>query len=268
MRLGAMIGTTLAAATIAAGVWAAESGPGQTPAGAQNAGTPASAATRPALPASQPAGFSVRGVLSFPGPGAAQRPDLARAVIYLAAAPALDAGPRQDAPVQIAQRDKMFVPDLVVVRRGGVVEFPNWDHFAHNVFSLSRCAPPFDLDRYDYGQSKSHRFDLPGIVQVFCNAHSQMKAVIVVTPNGYFTRPDDAGRFELRGVPAGRYELVAWHERFPERRCPITVGPADAEVALQLVDPRKSILTEWTPDKPWNKLPVVKDVHAAPADPK
>lgn len=176
-----------------------------------------------------------------------QRPDVGRVVVYLASDSRLDAAPAQgdgDAHVCVAQKNKAFVPNFVVVPRGTVVEFPNWDDFDHNVFSRSKAAPAFDLDRYPRGMSKSRRFDKLGVVQVFCNIHPQMRAVIYVTPNRYFARPDADGNFEIAGVPAGRYEVVAWNERCPEQRQAVEVRPdgPPAEVALTLSESRDRAL--------------------------
>ena len=42
--------------------------------------------------------------------------------------------------LQLAQKNKQFVPHLLVVQTGSVVDFPNLDPFFHNVFSLSSMA--------------------------------------------------------------------------------------------------------------------------------
>src|ERR1700683_5334845 len=91
------------------------------------------------------------------------KPDLAHVVVYLASDPALDAVPSA-VTAEVAQRDKAFVPRFLVIARNTTVEFPNWDHFDHNVFSRSRAAPAFDLDRYAYGMSKSRQFQSAGVI--------------------------------------------------------------------------------------------------------
>jgi hypothetical protein len=91
------------------------------------------------------------------------------------------------------------------------VEFPNSDSTYHNVFSLSKTKR-FDLGRYPRGQSRSVRFDRPGVVQVFCEIHSHMNAFILVFSHRFFATTDDAGRYRIEGVPAGEYRLVLWHD--------------------------------------------------------
>jgi hypothetical protein len=39
-----------------------------------------------------------------------------------------------------------------------------------------------------------------------------MNAELFVAPHAYYTVTDESGNFTLSDVPAGEYELVAWHE--------------------------------------------------------
>ena len=141
---------------------------------------------------------------------------------------------------QIRQEDESFSPRVVAITRGSTVEFPNFDPYFHNVFSLSGAAT-FDLGRYPDGQSRSRQFANPGIVKVYCHIHSQMSATIVVLDHPYFTIPDEDGRFTIPNVPAGRYTLVGWHERVGEQASHITVDGArvtTADVSLPVGEPR------------------------------
>jgi plastocyanin len=116
---------------------------------------------------------------------------------------------------EIRQVNQTFVPRAVAVTVGAEVSFPNGDPFYHNVFSLSRPRT-FDLGRYPSGQTRSVRFDKPGLVRVFCQIHSHMSAAVMVFDHPWFAVPDQAGRFELNDVPPGAHRLAAWHERLGE----------------------------------------------------
>ena len=117
----------------------------------------------------------------------------------------------------IAQRDERFVPHVLPVLRGAVVQFPNEDNVYHNVFSLSSAASAngrgFDLGRYPKGSSKSWTFDTPGTVQVFCHIHSEMSAFVFVLSNPFFATPGDDHRYAIDDVPEGDYTIYGWHER-------------------------------------------------------
>ena len=121
------------------------------------------------------------------------------------------------------QRNETFVPHVLAIVAGTVVDFPNNDRTYHNVFSLSKPRT-FDLGRYAAGRSKSVRFDKPGIVRVFCEIHSHMSAFILVFSHRYFAVTDEAGRYRIENVPPGEYTVFAWHESMKEDSRRITVG--------------------------------------------
>jgi hypothetical protein len=133
------------------------------------------------------------------------------------------------------QRNETFVPHVVAVMAGAVVDFPNNDKTYHNVFSLSK-AKRFDLGRYAAGHSKSVRFDRPGVVRVFCDIHSHMSAFVLVFTHPFFNVTDADGRFRLNDVPAGTYNVIGWYEGEARVTRAVTVAAA-ATVDLELVVP-------------------------------
>jgi plastocyanin len=146
--------------------------------------------------------------------------ELANVVVYLKDAPARAELPAMHAV--ITQRDEQFEPRVVAITRGSTVEFPNFDPYFHNVFSLSGAAT-FDLGRYPKGASRRRRFTSAGVVKVFCHLHSHMNAAILVFDHPFFTTASAEGAFTLTGVPPGRYRAAAWHERAGETDVSLTV---------------------------------------------
>jgi plastocyanin len=137
--------------------------------------------------------------------------DLRRGVVYLETAPRSAFDERDPGRAVMDQRNERFVPHLLAVMIGTIVEFPNSDRIYHNVFSLSR-AKRFDLGRYAAGRSKAVRMDRPGVVRVFCDIHSHMSAFVLVFNHPFFDVTDTDGRFELPALPAGTYTVVGWYE--------------------------------------------------------
>lgn len=127
-------------------------------------------------------------------------------VVFLDGAPKTT--PTAEEPLKLTQRDKAFVPKVLVVRAGARVEFPNEDKFFHNVFSLAPAAT-FDLGLYKGGDSRSVVFKTPGIIPIYCNIHPQMVAYVIVVDNPFYTRAK-GGHFKLDNVPKGTFDLVAW----------------------------------------------------------
>jgi plastocyanin len=150
-------------------------------------------------------------------------PDRRRSVVYLESAPRGAFDPGEAGAASMDQRNETFVPHVLAVAAGTVVDFPNSDRFYHNVFSLSKAAR-FDLGRYAKGKSKSVRFDQPGIVRVFCEIHSHMNAFILVFAHPFFAMTDTDSRYRINNVPAGTYNVIAWNEGVASDPRPVTVG--------------------------------------------
>ena len=169
-------------------------------------------------------------------PGAAgprDLPDLRRGVVYLDTAPRSAFDERDPGRAVMDQRNERFVPHVLAVMVGTIVDFPNSDLIYHNVFSLSR-AKRFDLGRYAAGKSKGVRMDRPGVVRVFCDIHSHMNAFVLVFNHPFFDVTDVDGHFELPSVPAGTYTIVGWYEGEARASHPVVV-PASGWVEVDLV---------------------------------
>jgi plastocyanin len=133
------------------------------------------------------------------------------AIVYLESAPRAAFDDRDLPRVRLDQRNETFVPHVLAIMAGTIVDFPNSDSIFHNVFSLSKTKR-FDLGRYPQGRSKSERFDRPGVVRVFCDIHSHMSAFIVVFSHPYFATTDADGRYRIDNIPPGTYSVAAWYE--------------------------------------------------------
>ncbi len=112
---------------------------------------------------------------------------------------------------RMEQKDKSFIPHLLVVPMGSTVEFPNLDPFFHNVFSQFN-GKRFDLGLYEAGSTRVVHFDHEGISYIFCNIHSQMAAVIVTLRTPYYAVGTRSGPLQVHDVPSGDYELQVWAE--------------------------------------------------------
>jgi plastocyanin len=165
--------------------------------------------------------------------GTTQRPatDRRRSVVYLDTAPRAAFEEPRDRRVRLDQRNETFVPHVLAVSVGTIVDFPNNDPVYHNVFSLSDTKS-FDLGRYAAGGSKSVLFDRPGIVRVFCDIHSHMNAWILVFAHRYFDVADEDGRYRIEGIPPGTYTVRVWHEAVAAEERRVTIPPGAGSVPL------------------------------------
>ncbi|MBI2407036.1 MAG: hypothetical protein HYV19_01860 [Gemmatimonadetes bacterium] len=186
-----------------------------------------------ALPMPTSAQGAVSGRVSIVERPGASTKDMGNTVIYLLPADgrSLRYGTTK---VPIAMTGKEFTPHVRVITPGSAVEYPNQDPFSHNIFSTAAGAA-FDLGTYPNGVSRAATFRKPGAFPIYCNIHSRMSAFVVVVPTPYHTLAGNDGRWSIPGVPAGAYELHAWHERASEVVAKIDVpasGLTDLSSAL------------------------------------
>jgi plastocyanin len=160
--------------------------------------------------------------------------DQRRAVVYLESAPRQAFGELPPGRARLDQRGEQFIPHVLAVTAGTIVDFPNNDAEFHNVFSLSKTKT-FNLGNYPKGESRSVKFDKPGIVPVSCDIHRHMSAFILVFSHPFFGVTDDDGRFVIPDVPAGTYTLMVWSEFGRAEPRTITVaagGTIDVEIQV------------------------------------
>jgi plastocyanin len=177
--------------------------------------------------------YEVRGVAARKHPSTANAPakEWDRVIVYLEGDNPPLAEPSNRT---INQSGGRFEPETVVVPSGSTVAFPNFDPIFHNVFSLSKVRQ-FDLGFYPSGQTRSVKFDKPGVVQVYCHLHPDMNAAILVVPNAWYVRPNESGVFSFSGIPPGSYQLVVWHKSagFFRKRIQVSAG-SPTKVSMEI----------------------------------
>lgn len=171
---------------------------------------------------------------SMPGMHGHPRGAVTDAVVYVETVPAEaeSALAKQPSRPQLAQKDQAFLPRVLAVAAGTSVDFPNLDPIYHNVFSVSPVKR-FDLGKYPRGQSKRVVFNKTGLVNVYCDIHSDMEAFVLVLPNHAFTQPATTGAFNLSGLPAGHYTLHVWHPDLGELKRDVDVLE-DGDTSVEL----------------------------------
>ena len=154
--------------------------------------------------------------------------------MYLETAPAAALESREPARARMDQRNETFLPHVLTVDAGAVVDFPNNDSTYHNVFSLSKIKK-FDLGRYARGKSKAVLFDRPGVVRIFCDIHSHMSAFVLVFSHPYYAKAEADGRYRIDNIPPGSYTVSAWHEGEARDTRTVTIPAQGGDVDLDFV---------------------------------
>ncbi len=126
--------------------------------------------------------------------------------------------------IDLDQKGKAFVPHLLVITKGDTVKFLNHDTIAHNVFTPDHET--YNLGTFKPGEDRTYTFKDAGAYTQLCSIHPEMLAYIFVGQNPYAAAVDKEGRFTIKNVPAGTYQLAVWNSnlKVPERRITVTAG--------------------------------------------
>lgn len=137
----------------------------------------------------------------------------------------------------IDQRNLKFIPTVVAVMVGESVDFPNNDKSWHNVYSKGG-ANDFDLGLYPPGNTRSKKFDKPGVSRILCNAHPDMEAFVVVKDHPFFAVTDNRGNYQIENVPLGKVRVETWYPNLEVRSETVEIV-RDGEVFALNVDLKK-----------------------------
>lgn len=162
------------------------------------------------LPAAPTAAYAGILDVSVVGPDGAPVPDVA---VYVIQDGVRESSRKPPGRAVMDQRDKQFVPHILVVQKGTAVDFPNSDAVAHHVYSFSK-PNDFVLPLYKGDPNDPVTFRYDGIVTLGCNIHDQMLGYIVVVDTDVFGKTDGDGTLELDVDDAATgYAVTIWSPR-------------------------------------------------------
>jgi plastocyanin len=135
-------------------------------------------------------------------------------------------------PAKLDQKGCMYEPHVFGIVTSQPIEIVNSDPTLHNVHALSKNSPQFNIAQPKQGMKMTKTFTKPEVmIKVKCEVHSWMASYIGVLDHPFFAVSDEKGNFEIKGLPAGDYELEAWHEKYGTQSMKVSVGAADTKTA-------------------------------------
>ena len=136
---------------------------------------------------------------------------VANTVVYLKD---VTRGKAFDLPEQrrfLDQKHCRYEPHILLVPQHALLQMKSSDATLHTIHMDG--AASYNLPFPFPNQTISRDMQSSGLVNLKCNGgHVWMNAEMFVAPHPYYAVTDATGRFELTNVPAGQYDLVAWHE--------------------------------------------------------
>jgi plastocyanin len=140
------------------------------------------------------------------------------------------AAPRSE-PVVLDNNKCLFVPHVVVARKGETIRVVNSDQTAHNAnFAFFNNQPANPLipvgGSKDIQLTESETAPTP----VDCNVHPWMRAYLIVSDFPYAGVSDDKGMIKIEKLPANKpITFKVWHESQAKSISQVNFGGKDVE---------------------------------------
>ena len=138
--------------------------------------------------------------------------------------------------VVIDQNKCVYKPHIIVVQVGQTLTIKNSDDTMHNIHSVPAANKEFNEGQGKAGMTSDKQFNIPEIgIKIKCDVHSWMNAWLHVIAHPFHAVTGEDGKFTIKGLPAGQYELEVWHEKLANGKetktvkQSVTVGDKEAK---------------------------------------
>ena len=144
------------------------------------------------------------------------------------------------APMEVAgdalpvrNKNCVFHPRVGVARTGSEAEFINDDPVMHNTNVTSGSRTMVNVALVVGGSSVRKPFKKPGLYLVKCNVHKFMSGYRYVFDDSFYAMTNEAGQFQIAGLPPGIHTVTVWHETLGTIQKEVRV-PAKGTVRLDM----------------------------------
>jgi plastocyanin len=140
--------------------------------------------------------------------------------------------PAPATPVVIDQDGCRYKPHVVGMMAGQKIKFKNSDGLLHNVHALPKVNKEFNMAMPASRTEAEATFDKPeDMFVVKCDVHPWMGAYVAVMKHPFFDVTEKDGKFEIKDLPPGTYEIEAWHEKLKTKTTTVTIKGTEAQTA-------------------------------------
>jgi hypothetical protein len=118
-------------------------------------------------------------------------------------------------PVTLDQRGCVYIPHVIGMMAGQPLEILNSDPTLHNIHPLPVVNAGFNIGMPVQGMKQTRVFQKPEpVFHVKCDVHPWMSAYVATFAHPFFGVSDKRGTVELNNLPAGTFQIQAWHEKY------------------------------------------------------
>jgi hypothetical protein len=133
-------------------------------------------------------------------------------------------------PVTIDQKGCTYHPHVFGMQAKQPLVIKNSDDTLHNIHAVPTNNEEFNKGQPSGSADLKKTFTKADVMVKFkCDVHPWMTAYVGVLEHPFFAVSGDDGTFTIKGVPAGEYEIEAWHEKYGAKIEKIKVGAGESK---------------------------------------
>ena len=166
--------------------------------------------------------------------------ELAECIVYLRDVKYSGGVPKTS--VELDQKGCIYTPHVFGIQAGQELLIKNSDATLHNIHSIPKKNKEFNFAMPKVVKEKKAKFDKSeDPFYIKCDVHPWMKTWVLVSDHPYYAVTDENGNYEIKGVPAGTYEVVCWQEKFKKKVIvdKVTVGSGPVTKDFTFSRPKK-----------------------------
>ncbi|MGZ6035467.1 MAG: carboxypeptidase regulatory-like domain-containing protein [Myxococcaceae bacterium] len=132
-------------------------------------------------------------------------------VVYLVD---IKSGKKMDLPAKpvLDQQGCRYSPHTQIVGQNADLQVKNSDPILHNIHSYQEGRTILNIAEPKQGMVVEKKMKKTGGESLKCDVHNFMRGSLFVAENPYAVITDSDGKYELKDIPPGTYQIATFHE--------------------------------------------------------
>jgi plastocyanin len=133
-------------------------------------------------------------------------------------------------PVTLDQKGCVYLPHVIGMMAGQPLQIVNSDATLHNIHPMPVVNAGFNIGMPIQGMKQNRMFAKPEpAFHVKCDVHPWMSAYIATFAHPFFGVSTSKGTVELANLPAGTFQIQAWHEKYGQQVQSVSVAAGETK---------------------------------------